>query len=229
MLEYRDLNILEDLIADYPYKTIIIQIPDREDINWSKLSKYSGKNILLSLENIRFAVKCKEIRAKFYWAFPVETYTDLRALRNIGVSQIMLGAPLTFDLEVVKEFNIPIRVKANLCYDSFIPRENGIKEFYIRPEDIPLYERYISSIEFYSKNLQQEAGLLKVYKEDKGWDGNLNLLLTNFHYNVDNRLIPEEFAEARIQCGQRCMKNSPCRFCERAVLFSRKIDEKAHS
>ena len=77
----------------------------------------------------------------------------------------------------------------------------------------------------YTTTNQKEASLLKIYKEDQKWPGNLNLLLTNFNCNVDNRAIPEEFALARMQCRQTCMGGGKCKFCYTAVNFSRAIDK----
>ena len=99
------------------------------------------------------------------------------------------------------KYNIPIRLCANLAYDAYIPRENGICGSWIRPEDIEVYSKWVDTIEFITDDLGKEATLLHVYKENKFWPGNLNLLITNLNYNIDNRGIPEEFGEIRTNCG----------------------------
>ena len=48
-------------------------------------------------------------------------------------------------------------------------------------------------------------------------------MLTNFNINVDNRVIPEEIGEIRANCGQRCLVNGTCHFCDVAMKFSKTI------
>ena len=49
---------------------------------------------------------------------------------------------------------------------------------------------------------------------------NLNLLIDNLNYNVDNRGIPDEFGQGRINCRQKCMAGGACRLCQRTCEFS---------
>lgn len=145
------------------------------------------------------------------------------------MSELLIAAPLTFDLERVSKENLPIRVVANLAYDNYIPRADGIKGFYIRPEDVGTYEKYISTIEFTVDDLGKESTLLHVYKDNKEWPGNLNLLLTNLNFNIDNRSIPDDFAEVRMNCQQRCMRNKNCHFCDSAFLFGDQVRKEANA
>lgn len=113
-----------------------------------------------------------------------------------------------------------------------MPYINGICGVYIRPEDVDIYEKYISHIEFITQNLEQERTLIKIYQNDKKWPGNLNLLLTNLNYNIDNRgfeLLPgykeKEFAERRLRCAQKCQENPVrCRFCPTVFTLINTID-----
>lgn len=109
---------------------------------------------------------------------------------------------------------------ANFAYDDFLPRKNGIKGTYIRPEDIQYYEEYVDTLEFYSEFNKQEETLFKIYKNDKKWPGNLKLIIANLKSDVDNRGLPEEFGKIRVQCRQNCMRNGACNFCETAFIFS---------
>lgn len=162
---------------------------------------------------------------KYFWKYPVTTYYELRGLINAKVSYIVVGPPLYFDLEHVASFNIPIRMIANLANDNFLPRENGITGPYIRPEDVQYYEKYVDTLYFYSEGNQQEAVLLRIYQEDQKWPGNLTKIIANLRYNVDNRGLPDEFGKTRMSCGQRCMRNGTCHFCEKSFIFCRTIDK----
>lgn len=116
-----------------------------------------------------------------------------------------------------------IRLCPNLAYDAYIPRENGIYGTWIRPEDVEYYEQYVAVLEFATEELKREATLLRVYKEEKTWPGNLNLFLTNLGYNIDNRSIDEELGQRRMNCGQRCMSGGACRLCETCFKLGNSI------
>lgn len=170
------------------------------------------------------AKACHENKLKFYWAYPITSYYELRGLVYLGVSELLLGAPLYFDLPQVRRENLPIRLVANLCFDGYIPRPNGVCGTYVRPEDVPAYEPYVNTLEFDVDDIKKEEVLIKVYKEDKKWPGNLNLILTNFGENVDNRAIPEAFGEARTQCRQNCQRGGGCKLCFTAIQLSQTLD-----
>ena len=62
--------------------------------------------------------------------------------------------------------------------------------------------------------------MYKIYAEDKTWPGNLNLIIDNLNFNVDNRLFYAEdnLAERRMNCKHKCMIGA-CRFCESQFQF----------
>ena len=84
MIEYKDRDIIYDLIKEYPDKEYIIRIPrDVEDINWKELYDFNTMiSLTLALENI--LLRPEGIR--YYWAYPVATYYELQGLKNLGVS-----------------------------------------------------------------------------------------------------------------------------------------------
>ena len=105
-------------------------------------------DLTLALENVRMAKACHENKIRFYWAYPITSFYELRGLVYLGVSELLLGAPLYFDLAQVKKEGLPIRLVANLCFDGYIPRPNGVCGTYVRPEDVPVYEKYVETLEF---------------------------------------------------------------------------------
>lgn len=212
-----------------PDKTFILVIPKEEtDLDWELLRAYaSTANFILCIENLNMAQLCFENNLKYYWAYPVFTWYELKGLIDLRPAYITLGAPLSFDLIKVKgKTNIPLRLYANVAFDAYIPRKDGIYGSWIRPEDVKVYDEWVDVIEFVAEELSQEATLLHVYKDNGYWPGNLNLLFTNFNINVDNRGIPEEIGETRANCGQRCMSAGTCHFCETAIRFSNALRKK---
>ena len=92
----------------------------------------------------------------------------------------------------------------------------------MRPEDVPIYEEFIDTLEFDVNDLKKERTLLKIYKEQY-WPGNLNLIIDYLNYNVDNRLIESDFAKKRISCGQKCMRTGNCHSCDLALSLASTI------
>ena len=231
-LEYRDYKALIDYVEDYPDKDIIVVIPKDTEIDWQTLSAYDERtHIVLAMEELKISnIKlCQEYKLDFYWNYPATTWYEVTGLLDLGVSQILIGGDLIFDVKRLQErVSIPIRAAVNLAFYGYIPRRDGICGEYIRPEDLHLYEGVITTVEFKADSLNQEATLMKVYKEGV-WNGNLNLLITNLNFNVDNRGIADDFGVIRSTCGRRCMRRTDgCHFCQGAFSLCRTMDKVRH-
>lgn len=228
-MKFEDIDRIIDYIKDFPEKTIIYQIPKNTvNVDWKLLEAYATQiTLVVALEDLRLIPKCVEHNLKYYWAYPITSYYELKGILDLNPYYIFLGAPLCFDLEKVHNMsNALIRVCPNVAYDNYIPRKDGICGQFIRPEDVPAYEPYVNSFEFITDELDKERTLLKIYKDDHTWPGNLNMLITNLKVNVDNRAIPDEFGPIRVRCGQRCMQHGSCHYCYTAIKFAEKLREK---
>jgi hypothetical protein len=230
-MQYVDKDRILDYIETLSDKMITLDIPAElkaEDLNWTLFKMYSEKvNFALCLHDLSLVNSCKEYKIKFYWAYPITSFFELRGIINLEPCYLFLGAPLCFDLPKIKALtNIPIRLCPNLAYDAYIPRENGIYGSWVRPEDIGVYEKFVDMFEFETDELKREQVLLHIYKDNGNWPGNLNLLFTNFNVNIDNCALPEEVGEVRTSCGQRCMSNGTCTFCLTSVKFADIIRKK---
>ena len=228
-MQYEDREKIIDYVESLSDKTIILDVPhDVTELNWLLLKAYATQiDFMLCIHDLRLVKSCQEHEIKFYWAYPITSYYELRGILALNPCYLLLGAPLCFDLPKVKMITgLPIRLCPNLAYDNYIPRENGICGQWVRPEDTATYGRYVDAFEFATDELKREQVLFHIYKENEAWPGNLNLLLTNFGVNVDNRAIPEEIGEMRMSCGQRCMSNGTCHFCVTAMQFADAIRKK---
>ena len=184
-------------------------------------------DFILCIQDLKLVPTCQSYGIKYYWYYPVNTWYELSALVRLQPCYLLLNAPLTFELDKIqKKTDIPLRMVPNLAFDAYIPRENGIRGSWVRPEDIGVYEEWISVFEFITEEMAQERTLLHVYKDNGTWPGNLNLLFTNFNVNVDNRAIPDELGRVRATCGQRCMVNGTCHFCDTSIQFATTLRKK---
>lgn len=243
-VDYKDINRIADFIT--PEWTseaqIIIYIPKDEIVDWEKITAYQEVlNIVIAVEDTNIMDFVKTLNFPVFWSYPVTTYWELNGLLNLGVSQVLLDAPLFFDLEKVKNIcgdGVELRAIVNKCYNNYMTRKDGICGTYIRPEDITMYSKYINHFEFDAKNLTQERILYNVYTKDTFWPDNLNILLTNFNVNVNNRGfegLPEpyhekSFAERRMNCKQICQQDPyRCKFCYTVIDFINAVQKKMKS
>ncbi len=225
-VKFQDIDKIIDYIKEIPDKTIIYEIPkDVIDVDWKLLETYSSQiTLVIALYDLKLITKCLEHHLRYYWAYPITSYSELQGILSLNPYYIFLGAPLCFDLEHIHNMTgVYIRLCPNIAYDAYIPRRNGICGQYVRPEDVKYYEPYVNTLEFIADDLEKERTLLHIYNDNKEWPGNLNLLITNLQTNVDNRALPDEFGAMRVRCGQRCMKNSACHYCTNAFKFATQL------
>lgn len=228
-LKWNDREYLPQLIVDAPNVKVNLEVPQDQYAPYKTLSSFiqEGANISLQLENLKNKEECQEYNIPFYLKQPLFDFWSIDNAVQNGVSELVIGGSLFFDLEAISKFEIPVRVTANNAIPDGFISENGIKGHYIRPEDIQYYEQYVSTVDFYSENLKQEETLLKIYKEDQNWPGNLSKIIHNLKFNVDNRGLPKEFGQVRMTCRHKCMREHTCKFCDTAFIFSRQLDSVA--
>lgn len=227
IIDYKDFDKMYDFLIDIPNKKFVVRLPYGESIDWEEIKGIAAQcNMVIALPEMQFHEECKKRDIPFFWSFEINTYYELQRLIDLGVSEVLLGGELYFDLPNIKNhFDIPIRLIPNRCFDSFIPAKEGIRGMYVRPEDVEEYEKYVDTFEFFNElDLKKEATLYHIYAENKQWPGNLNILLNNLNVNVDNRGFPDEFGEVRTHCRQKCMRGQVCRFCENAFKFVNTAD-----
>ena len=229
-VNYSDIERLADFVTDdwTCEADIVIYLPKDQIIDWDQINIYKNiLHIIIATETTSQIKVAHEYGYEAFWSYPASSYWELRGLLDLDVDQVLLDAPLYFDLPKVKSICGPVEIRlvVNKCYNGYMPRKDGICGTYVRPEDIEAYSAYVDHFEFDSdNNIKKEHTLYEIYVKDKAWSGNLNILLTNLQVDVDNRgfeVIPYEdnqdekfFAHRRMTCGQKCQSVSRCFFCQ---------------
>ena len=219
-VRFRDRKIIPDLADEYPDATIILQQGMDDVLDKNECEKYrvlTRDKFIVCLSDLGYADLCKEMKIPFYWGFPVQTYYQLSALKDLGVCYVRLDAPLFFDLDNVKDMGVPIRAVPNVAYNDGLKRSNGVNGLWIRPEDLEIYENYIDAIEFERCNQIQEQGLYRIYFEQREWKTELGVLIADLDYKGNNRFIAPGSTKPRINCRQRCAAGGACRICYRIL------------
>ena len=132
--------------------------------------------------------------------------------------------------EVVHGKNIDIRTYCNVCESSW-DETPSVKTFFIRPEDMELYEKYVDTFEFFigEYDYYKLNTLYEVYAKTKRWFGKFNEIIVGYEGEEDNRTFAGQFGRRRVNCGKKCSKNIPgsfCNICERIADLSLKLQEK---
>lgn len=189
-----------------PDTTIILDLKNCQDndIDWDEIKRYATmtrNNLVVALPTLVNVNECKERNLKFYHNYPVTTFYDLHALKNLGAEYALIDSPLVQDIIMAAEIGIKLRVVPNVAYYAYIPREDGVCGSWIRPEDLYLYEPFIDVIEFEDCDIKKEQALYRIYMEQKTWPGDLKMIITNLNYPGVNRMIPHDLAAKKMTCG----------------------------
>lgn len=218
-IKYRNLDTLLDLYEINPKASIIITLPSKEDktkIRWSDIQNYNTmwqNKIIIETDSFDIMDACKMLGIKYFYAIPISTFAELKALVDCGCCDVKIDAPLTHMLDKLDNYDITLRMSPNIAYYAHIPRVDGVIGSWVRPEDVELYEEYIDVFEFEDCDKAKEEALYRVYAEQKNWPSNLNNLITNLDYNATGKLVLPEFATARTFCGQKCLTGIHCDLC----------------
>ena len=111
-VQYRDRAVIPELAEKYPKATIILRQDIKEPIDFNECEKYkilTRDKLMICLSDLSVANECKRHEIPFYWGWRVQTYSQLNSLKFLGVSYVLLDAPLFFELDKVKSKGIPIR------------------------------------------------------------------------------------------------------------------------
>jgi hypothetical protein len=174
-------------------------------------------------------VKIKELGYDVFFYNLCSNWTMLEVMKNLGVSDIYLVEDICFELEaaaaLLHEAGIRIRVFPNICQTCVNEDDiSSLKTFFIRPEDIKLYAKYVDTFEFFGEKDKINT-LYKIYAKKEAWPDDLSILITNFKDEVPNQCLSQLFGERRIKCGKKCFKGKSCRVCDALVDMAKIMKE----
>lgn len=235
------LELFTQFIPAHLNQRVIVQLMEENNIdtivnNLKKIISIYNENkdikfdIQLPFYNQKFMEELKDTNLKYFFKAAANSWDKFTGLISQNVSDIYITDELAFELDKVAEIahknNIKVRIYPNVAQSRW-DKLSDILKFFIRPEDIEMYEPYVDVCEFYGDKAQQIDTYYKIYQEDKKWFGDLQEIIIGLDSKIDSRYIIPRFAEKRIKCGKDCLKGGKCEMCKRILDLSEQL-ENAH-
>lgn len=171
---------------------------------------------------------CKKHKIPFFYENIATQWDVLNGLAEEGVSDIYIGEDLGFEIkkvaEVLHDRGIKVRVFPNVAQSAWKDTP-AYQKFFIRPEDIYLYEPYVDSCEFFN-SIHNNETYYKIYAIDKKWEGNLSDCIIDLDQSFDSRFLIPEFGTKRFNCEKRCAKGNSCSICNQIMKLANTLKEK---
>lgn len=228
------INSILNFLQEHKEHRIIIEVKDINDcgIAKDKLYQLVKENPQLTLDFYQMAdlkAATEIIPGRYMYHYPVNLWELVQVLINYQVSDILIGAPLTFQMDNVKSFikdlyDIKVRVCPHMgSLKHLLKTQDGIEGFWILPQHLYLYEEFVDVIDILDANVLRESTLIDVYSK-QDYDLSLSLLVENIKSNLNANLVDEEIAKIRMNCGQKCMiHKSLCHSCDIRIRTKEKL------
>ena len=217
------INNEQDFIDNNCLSFFIALAAKHPEVNFAlKLKEYHYDNN--NINQIYEGIKNSGQNIPFFFETIVKDWDTLHGHINMHPTDIYIAEELCFQLvsvaTVLHENNIKVRTFANVGQSSW-KQTPALKKFFIRPEDVEVYEPYIDVLEFFGR----EDSIETYYKIEKKWFGKLNEVILDLDTDIDSRFLLPSFAERRINCGKRCLKGRPCQICEATEQLSALLEK----
>lgn len=214
------LGYIFKFIKDHPDKryNISFKIDTEQEekiVQQITLLRQVTQNYTIQCSSISTFRKLKGHGFNTYLAFPATDWETYQGMRESEVTDILIDGPLGFQVEklAMSKGDIKIRALPNSSPNSALSADSA-SFFFIRPEDQRLYSSALDIIELNDSFQEREDALFDIYKREK-FDYELNKVVTNLPYDVNNHFFNEEFVKHRLNCAQRCkIPNHSCHLCD---------------
>jgi len=183
-----------------------------------KIAQKHDLIVTLDLKDVELIKKLKENNIKFTFIIPACSFSVLKAMQLMGAYEVYIAEDICFNMDIIQEFRkqglkiriFPDVVQVDPNTNQELPDYTG---FWVRPEDVELYEDLIDTMEIW--HTESISAAFKLYKQEQ-WVGSLKALIKDLKSNIENTSLPPQFGPARLNCGKKCLWGK-CNLCERAV------------
>lgn len=211
---------LIDFLDEHKNQRVILRISknnkmksDNYHFLQSIVQNYPKGNVIIRFDELNSIGK--EYALPHFFNYYCTDKEQARVLDKQGVTDIYITGNLCYQLvDLREEIKCNIRVFPNIAQSS-IETSNSYTKFFIRPEDIKIYEKYIDYIEFYTDDVKRAAGLYNIYCIQGKYEGALEEVIDGLPaFIAHNECIDPLFALERLRCRKACAYWSNCKLCE---------------
>ena len=231
---------IRDYCAEMPDSRIIIRV-DSPDVNFIKLKaeiaeckKDNVNNFAITVPSYMFNIDAdffdfmETLGIEFFFIDLVDSWTQLYSVLQCGVSDIYVTNDLAFEIDKVAatahSAGAKVRLVPNMVQRDAFNQIPILKSFFIRPNDIELYEDYVDIMELAVLTPYNIDQALNIYRKGK-WFGDLRELILNFNDSLDCRYVVDQFGKTRLSCGHRCLKGKQCHMCDTIQSLSHSLEK----
>ena len=152
-----------------------------------------------------------------YYNITICTWDDLMAFLNTipNLSDILIAESLGFELPAIAAIcsasNIKVRVYPDVAQAANLNIPDMFK-FFIRPEDIEVYSKFVDVFELFHKENQET--IYDIYANQKTWQSSIKEIIIGLEEHVAcSKML--KFGDKRVDCGRKCMRlTSSCGICD---------------
>lgn len=173
-------------------------------------------NYSIECDNLTIFEKFRDLGYNCYLSFPVADWETFQELKTLGVTDIYIDGPLGFQTDRLKKAkgDIRLRTAPHVSPNHLDEESTTATFFFIRPEDLHLYEETFDVVFFLPTSIEQEEALFNIYKRGS-FLYSLNKVIPQINQEIQNPFIKPEFGENRLNCGQKCkIPGYMCHLCD---------------
>lgn len=170
----------------------------------------------------------REAEIPFFYSNYADTPDEIYGMIQRGVSDVYITESLAFNIKKIgtycKEKGVNVRMIPNVAqykkgFKNEIPDPC---KFFIRPEDVKLYESYADVFEIIT--LENKLSITYEIYRNEHWDGDLQVLIGGINEPFYNKGIVDYFGPERLKCEQKCMQEK-CTLCQQIKELAGKFEE----
>ena len=198
-----------------------------QDINWLNQKNINFKIVITKESPKGIPEKYMGKGIKYYFFNSSFDFIDVFKKCAMGVSDIMIQGDLGFFgdnlKDIKKKYNVNIRTVPYACIHVL---DDGLTNFWIRPDDIALYEDVIDYCDILpiEEALRAET-LYEIYTHMQDWCFDISDLIVGLNHHINNEIINSEFTRRRVNCQAICHSGKPCNSCSLNIELGKKISK----
>lgn len=217
------LGKIFDFVKEHPEKryNIILRREEEFDkaIEQIEYIRAMAADYTIECDNIAQLKAFLALDYNAYIKFPISDWESFQGLKDLGVSDIYIDGAIGFQIAPLARGKQELKIRstptispnASLCPPS-------ANHFFIRPEDVQLYESAIDILDLRQASLEKENGLFSIYQRGT-FSFNIDNLIENVPAGVNNTGLTD-FALKRLDCGQKCkIPGNHCKWCDTQFSF----------